>query len=67
MDKFNKDRGFVSIILIIIVALAALKYFFNWSIFDAFHSEQGRATITYIKEIFNYIKGVIIALWNYIH
>jgi len=52
-------KGFISTILIIIVALAALKYFLNWSIFDAAASEQGRGTISYIRDIIN-------TVWSYI-
>jgi hypothetical protein len=43
----------------LIVALALLKYFFNWSIFDAAASEQGRGTIKYIRDVLNLV-------WSYI-
>lgn len=55
----KRERGFVSWLLLIIVALVLLKYFFNWSIFDAASSEQGRNTINYIKEVLS-------TVWYYI-
>jgi len=45
------NRGFIGLLILIIIALAALKYFLDWSIFDAADSEQGRNTIEYIKNI----------------
>lgn len=47
------------LIVLIILSLAALKYFLNWDIFDAAASEQGRSTITYIRDIVN-------GIWSYI-
>lgn len=43
----------------IIIGLAALKYFLNWDIFDAAESDQGKSTILYIRDLFN-------TLWSYI-
>ena len=59
MKRDRKDRGFVGTLVLIIVALMALKYFFDWSIFDALNSEAGRNTVEYIKE-------VIFTVWNFI-
>jgi hypothetical protein len=62
------NRGFVSKLILIIVALAAFKYFFNWSIFDAIESEQGKSTIKYIRDVLNtswaYIKVSIMFVWQ---
>ena len=55
----NTRKGFISILLLIIVALALLKYFFNWSVFDAAASEQGQGTISYIRDVLN-------TVWSYI-
>ena len=55
----NIRKGFISILLLIIVALALLKYFFNWSVFDAAASEQGQGTISYIRDVLN-------TVWSYI-
>jgi len=54
----EKNRGFIKTILIIVIALAFLKYFFDWSIFDLAESERGRATLAYIKD-------VIASIWSY--
>ena len=59
MNKFNKERGFIGTIFLIIIGLALLKYFFNWSIFDAAASEEGRGTISYVRDILN-------TLWSYL-
>jgi hypothetical protein len=62
------NRGFISWLILIIVALAALKYFFDWSIFDAAATEEGRGTINYIREVLNttwfYIKTPLAFLWD---
>ncbi|MEK7227663.1 MAG: hypothetical protein AAB641_02115 [Patescibacteria group bacterium] len=67
MNKLDKERGFIGTVFLIIIGLAALKYFFNWSIFDAINSEQGRGTLLYLKEILNYLKGLVLSIWSYIH
>ncbi len=54
----RKDKGFIGWLILIIIALALLKYFLNWSIFDAAASEQGRNTINYIKDVLNFV-------WSY--
>ncbi len=55
----NGEKGFIGWLVLIIIALALLKYFFNWSIFDAAASEQGRGTITYIRDVLNLV-------WSYL-
>jgi len=56
----EKNKGFIGKLLLIIIGLALLKYFFDWSIFDAIESERGRTTIAYIKNILTYIWDEII-------
>ena len=46
-------------IVVIILGLAALKYFLNWDIFEASSSSQGQSTIRYIRDIVN-------GIWSYI-
>ena len=62
------NRGFIGLLILIIIALAALKYFLDRSIFDAADSEQGRNTIEYIKNILNiswsYIRIPIFFIWE---
>lgn len=64
----KKDRGFITTLLLIIIGLALLKYFFNWSIFDAAASEEGRGTISYIRDVLNtvwrYIETPVKFAWN---
>ena len=64
----KKDKGFISGLILIIIALALLRYFFNWSIFDAANSEQGKNTINYIKEVlgvvWSYIKTPVLFIWD---
>jgi len=61
-------KGFIGRLLLIITALILLKYFFNWSIFDAAASEQGRNTINYIKDVlytaWSYIKTFVLPIWQ---
>ena len=64
----SKKKGFISTLLIIIAALAALKYFLNWSIFDAAASDQGQGTIAYVRDVLNtvwaYIGSPVTYAWN---
>ena len=66
----KRDRGFIGGLILIIIALALLNYFFNWSIFDAANSEQGRNTINYIKDVlsvvWSYIKVPVLFVWQMI-
>jgi len=62
------NRGFISKVIVIIIALASLYYFFDWSIFDALKSEKGMATVEYIRDILNtswaYIKSLAVKLYE---
>ena len=53
------NKGFVSTLVMIIVALAAAKYFFGWSIFDAAASQEGQGTVVYIRKVLD-------TIWHYI-
>ncbi len=69
MNKFNKEKekGFIGIIVIVILALAALKYFFDWSIFEFLGSPEGKSVLDYVKQILFWLKDAALALWSYIH
>lgn len=66
MNRLNKEKGFIETIILIIVGLALLKYFFDWSIFEFLSSAQGREVFQYVKDIFTWIKEAIVSLINYI-
>jgi len=53
------QKGIISWIVLIIIGLAALKYFLNWDIFDAASSEQGINTIGYLRNVINYAWNII--------
>lgn len=63
----HKNKGFVGYIVIIIIALVALKYFFNWSIFEAAGTEEGKSALSYLKDLLIWVKNLFVAVWNYIH
>ena len=65
MERQNK--GFIQLIILIVIALVAAKYFFNWSIFEAAGTPEGKGTLAYLSDLFVWIKGAILALWSYIH
>ncbi len=66
--SLQSKRGFITTILLIIIALAALKYFLNFSIFDAAASEQGQGTIAYLRDVistvWSYIGAPVTYAWN---
>ena len=64
----RKDKGFISWLILLIIALALLKYFLNWSIFDAIESERGRETVSYIREVldvvWSYVRTPVLFIWQ---
>lgn len=64
----KKQGGFIGLLILIIIALAFLYYFFDWSIFDVAASEKGIKTINYIKDILNfvwsYVKIPVMFIWQ---
>lgn len=64
----KKDGGFIGLIILIILGLAALKYFLDWDIFDAASTEEGQNTIGYIRNVINtvwsYIGSPLMWIWN---
>ncbi|MEK7135177.1 MAG: hypothetical protein AAB780_00530, partial [Patescibacteria group bacterium] len=64
----KKDGGFIGLIILIILGLAALKYFLNWDIFDAASTSEGQNTIGYIRNILNtvwsYIGSPLMWIWD---
>jgi hypothetical protein len=64
----KKQDGFIAFILIFIIALALLKYFFDWSIFEASATPQGQETVSYtrnlIDTIWHYLQAPIAWIWN---
>jgi hypothetical protein len=61
-------KGFISTIVVIVIALALLYYFFDWSIFEFASSERGQKTIEYTKDVlvltWSYLKVPISFLWD---
>ena len=62
------QRGFIGILVLIIIALALLNYFFDWSIFDAAASEKGRGTIDYIVDVVStswyFVRDHAVFVWD---
>ena len=63
----KKNGGFIGTIVLIILGLAALKYFFNFSIFEFLCTTEGKNVLDYVIEILSWIKDAVLALWGYIH
>jgi hypothetical protein len=55
----KKNDGFISLLIMIIIGLAAAKYFFGWSILSALSSPEGQGTVGYLKDVWNIV-------WRYI-
>ena len=53
------NKGFISLIILIIIGLALLKYFMNWDVFNAAASDQGINTIRYTRDVINYVWNII--------
>ncbi len=65
-----RNEGFIGWLILVIIALAFFKYFFNWSIIDAANSEQGKNTIKYVKDVLNviwfYVRPSALYIWGII-
>lgn len=61
-------RGFIGTIILIIVALALLKYFFGFDVLEASQTPQGQSTVGYIKAVvetvWSYISGPVVFVWD---
>jgi len=55
----SRERGFIGLIVLIVIALIILKYLYDFSIFEAAASPQGQGTISYTHQLLN-------TIWNYI-
>ncbi|MFZ2048930.1 MAG: hypothetical protein WAV25_01360 [Minisyncoccia bacterium] len=55
----KNQKGIIGLIILVIIALILLKYFLDWSIFEAADSAQGQETIGYTQTLFN-------TIWSYI-
>ena len=66
----KNQKGFIQLIIMIIIALAALKYVFDFSIIDFLAQEKVKETIDYIWNdiiVFlwvNYLGAPVIWAWN---
>ncbi len=68
MKKKESDEGFITLIIFFIIALALIKYFFDWSIFEASSTPQGQETVGYTKNLVEtvwfYLKTPFMWLWG---
>jgi hypothetical protein len=64
----GRDRGFIGIIILVVIALVLLKWFYDWSIFDAAATPHGQDTIGYgqkvINTIWSWISGPVLFIWS---
>ena len=60
------NKGFINLIIIIIIGLALLKFFFDFSIFDILEMDRGRATLEYVKELLKGLWDGVLELLAYI-
>ncbi len=64
----KRDKGFVGIIILVIIGLALLKYFINFDIFAAADSTRGQETLGYTAQIlrtgWSYISTPVSYAWS---
>ena len=51
------SQGFISAIIALVIALALLKYFFNWNVIDFIKSPD-------VMEVWDYIKRFVLLIWT---
>lgn len=67
VTNMKKQEGFIGLLFLILVALVALKYFFDFSIFEWSRTDEGHEALIYLKDILVWLKESLLALWAYIH
>ena len=64
----SEQSGFVGLIVLILVALIVLKFLYNFDIFNAASSPQGKETTDYagqiIHTVWSYIQTPVTLVWN---
>jgi len=64
----GKQEGFIGILILLIIGLILLKYFLNWSVFEAAATPQGQETVSYTHQLFttiwSYIATPVTFTWN---
>jgi len=64
----KKEKGFIGYIILVVIALILLKYFFNWSIFEATATPQGQETVSYTRHVIDviwvYVNPIVMWVWN---
>lgn len=62
----SKSKGFIKAIILIIIALALLKYFFNISLKDIASSEVVQDIWSIIKSFFKVVWEIIVLLLDFL-
>jgi hypothetical protein len=57
MKYKNSNKGFIGTIIIVVIALAVSKYFFNFNVIEFFTSPK-------VTEVFNYIRKFLEIVWT---
>lgn len=55
--KNDRQRGFIGLIITLVVSLALLKYFFDFNIIEILKSPK-------VVEVFEYLKKAVLLVWN---
>lgn len=71
MKKSNYRGGFITTIIIILVALVLLKVWFDFNIIDFLKSPKVSEWTTYLREVItfvwqHYLKDAFSAIWNFV-
>lgn len=68
--KTDREQGFIGLVILIIIALALLKYYLDFDVFAAAGSPHGQETIGYtarvVRVIWSYISTPVTFVWNQI-
>lgn len=62
----GKNEGFIKMIILIIIALALLKYFFNISLADILNNQITQDIWSIIKSLFQTLWGVVLMILEFL-
>ncbi len=67
--KRNRQGGFVGLLIMLVVALALAKYYWDWSFADFIHSHGVAEILSYLKKFIllvwdKFLVGPVVFIWN---
>jgi hypothetical protein len=69
--RATSKRGFIGLIITLVVALALAKFYFDWNFIDFFNSIKTSEVFIYLKKFAllvwgKFLVGPVVFIWNFV-